>query len=280
MSRSLMNRLPDILARAAVRASEAMHALGVRPGHSSMAWSTRQPTHARACATEQPDHESVRLQTGHDLALLLNSLIISPQRPSLRGQVGFLWLRSEPSQPLAEVTAGQAGAVAASELALSQAWLGDLAMRLFVARELLAPSALLALTPVAGMGPCIPLMLKTVLDSDPSRVTTGAHGAGPTVLVCRKASTPGVRPAPVTRLHSPSLAQCLRDTQSMGRTALVMRPEAGILELQSAWQGDWLLTDPAPDTTRSLRGQLHQRAWARPPLIAERSVREPAAAWN
>ena len=153
-------------------------------------------------------------------------------------------------------------------------------MRLFVARELLAPSALLALTPAAGMGPCIPLMLKTVLDCDLSRVTTGVHGAGPSVFVCRKASTPGARSALVSRLHSPSLAQCLRDTQSMGRTALIMRPGPGILELQSAWQGEWLFTDPAPETTRALRGQLHQLAWDRPPLNANRGVREAVAAWG
>ena len=278
MSRSLLNRLPDILGRAAVRASEAMHALGVQPGHSTLAWSTRQST--RGDPLEDQEDEPVRLQTGHDLALLLNSLIVSPQRPSLRGQVGFLWLRAEPGQPLAGATATSMGRPAISDFALSQACLSDLALRLFVARELLAPSALLALTPTTGMGPCIPLMLKTVLGSDPFRVTTGAHGAGPTVLACRKASTPGPRPALASRLHSPSLAQCLRDTPARGRTALVMRPGPGILELQSAWQGDWLLTDPAPEAIRALRGELHQLAWARPPLTGSRNVREPTAAWN
>ena len=79
--------------------------------------------------------------------------------------MGFLWLRAAPSEPVTDATAMPAGTLAASDLALSQAWLSDLALRLFVARELLAPSALLVLTPATGLGPCIPLMLKTVLGS-------------------------------------------------------------------------------------------------------------------
>ena len=82
MSRSLLNRLPDILAHAAVRASEALHALGVRPGHSTMAWSYPPVHHVAHAPRSHAGDESTRLQTGHDLALLLNSLIISPQRPS------------------------------------------------------------------------------------------------------------------------------------------------------------------------------------------------------
>ena len=278
MSRSLLNRLPDILARAAVRSSEAMHALGLRPGASTLAWSTRQADDEGALAL--PDDGATRLQTGHDLALLLNSFIHNPQHPSLRGQVGFLWLRAEPSQPLAQATASPAGTPPTPDIALRQACLSDLALRLFVARELLAPSALVAVTPAPDLGTCIPLMLKTVFGNDPFRVATGAHGAGPTVLACRPASTPGARPALASRLHSPSLAQCLHETPAMGRTAVVMRPGADILDLQAAWSGDWLLTDPEPDAIRTLRGQWSQRAWARPSRFTSRIAREPGTAWG
>jgi hypothetical protein len=278
MSRSLLNRLPYILARAAVRSSEALHALGVKPGQPAAEclpfWSRS------AHDSIPPDDESTRLQTGHDLALLLNSLITSPQRPSLRGQVGFLWLRATPSQPLTDARGAPTGALSASDLALSQAWLSDLALRLFVARELLPPSALLVLTPTSGLGTCIPLMLKTVLGCDPFRVTTGDPDGNPVVLACRTASAPGLRPATLPRHQIPTLTQCLRDTPVTGRTAMVMRPGPGILDLQPAWWGDWLLTDPDPVAIRALRSRLSHRAWDSPPSLGVRGAREPAAAWG
>ncbi|QCB47494.1 hypothetical protein [Hydrogenophaga sp. PAMC20947] len=278
MTRSLLNRLPDILARAAVRSSEALHALGVKPGQPATDWLPfRSPS---ACAWSPPDGESTRLQTGHDLALLLNSLIASPQRPSLRGQVGFLWLRATPSQPLTDARGAPTGALSSGNLALGQSWLSDLALRLFVARELLAPSALLTLTPTIDLGPCIPLMLKTVLGCEPFRMTSGGPDGNPVVLACRTSSAHGQRPATLPRHQIPTLIQCLRDTPITGRTALVMRPEPGILGLQPAWWGDWLLTDPDPAAIHALRNRLNHQTWASPPRLGTRGAREPAAAWG
>ncbi len=278
MTRSLLNRLPDILAHAAVRSSEALHALGVRPGQSPMAWAYHRSNDA--CVQSRSAEASTRFQTGHDLALLLNSLIAGPQRPSLRRQVGFLWLRAAPSETVGDARATPAGTLGASDLALSQAWLGNLALRLFVARELLTPSALLVLTPTTGLGTCIPLMLKTVLGVEPVCVPNTTPDGPPMVLACRLSATPNLRSAPLPRHQVPTLAQYLRDTPPTGRTAMVLRPTPGILELQSAWWGDWLLTDPEPTAIRALRSQLTQRAWEASRPHGARSVRESIASWG
>lgn len=278
MTRSLLNRLPDILAHAAVRSSEALHALGVRPGQSPMAWAYHRSDDASV--QSRAAEASTRFQTGHDLALLLNSLIAGPQRPSLRRQVGFLWLRAAPSETVGDSRAAPAGTLGAHDLALSQAWLGDLALRLFVARELLAPSALLVLTPATGLGPCIPLMLKTVLGVEPVCVPNTAPDGPPTVLACRLSTTPHLRTVPLPRHQTPSLAQYLHDTPVTGRTAMVLRPGTSFQQLQPAWSGDWLLTDPDPAEIRALRSQLDRRAWALPPRVGSRGVQEPVAAWG
>lgn len=278
MTRSLLNRLPDILAHAAVRSSEALHALGVRPGQSTMAWAYH-PTsggNVQNLSTEG----STRLQTGHDLALLLNSLIAGPQRLSLRRQVGFLWLRAEPSEPMKGAQATPVGTLDAGDLALSQAWLSDLALRLFVARELLAPSALLVLSPVSGLGACIPLLLKTVLGCDPVMLRNPAPNGPPMLLACRLSNVAHPRTTPLSRHQVPPLAQYLRDTPVTGHTALVMRPGPGLLELQAAWSGDWLLTDPDPATVLALRKQWVPALSLDAPPPRAHSAGEPDPAWR
>ena len=256
MSQSLPNRLPGILARAAVRSSEALYALGVRPGQRKTPWSSPHAVDNSAWPMASELH--TRLQTGHDLDLLLDNVIGGPRSPSLRGRVGVLWLRAEPSQPRVAAFEAPARTPCADDLALSQAWLSDLAVRLFVARELLAPSALVALTTPTDLGTCIPQMLKTLLGSDPQRLALNTPD-GPTILVCRMGATTGSRRALVHRQHTLSLPQCLRDTPAAGRTAMVMRPDACILDLQPAWSGTWLLTDPEPAAIGALCGQLGHR---------------------
>ena len=276
MTRSLLTRLPDIVARSAVRASEAMHTLGVKPGPLNEAC-TPAP---EAGAWPRIDEEPTRLQTGHDLALLLNSLIASPQRPSLRGQVGFLWLRATPSEPLSATRDAPGGKPDLEDITLGQAWLSDLAVRLFVARELLAPSALLVLTPTTGLGNCIPLMLKAVMGCEPFRVTSANADSSPLVLACQRPASPAPRVPARAPHHIPSLAQCLSETHHNDRTAVVMRPGADILNLQASWAGDWLLTDPDPSRIRTLRSQLDRQAWALPARFSNRGVQEPVAAWG
>lgn len=265
MPPSLLNQLPDIVDRAARCARETLSALDGRSTRVK-----RVPGGCSPVACPALDARSdARCWVGRDIPTLLDLLTGVGQQPSLKGRVGFVWLATEAKQGH-----GRSDGLwrhssdlpwrAEDTPVSAQRTLSHLALRLFIARELVEPSALIAVTPVPGMGDCIALLMEAVFGRRPAWTLHETHEPRQPLLVCRNRT--GCHAAIGRhRRHipgSPTLSELLAETKTEGLTALAMRAGRNVLPLLGAWEGEWIVVDPDPLAVALLRAQVGQRQLA------------------
>ena len=252
MTRSLLNRLPDIMGKAALRSAEALHALGLAPGLDRAGRPSAPFSPARQTPASQDKAPRRQLWVQRDLPALLTLLTGTNTQPSLWHRVGFLWLSSGSGDPAREQVTPSPEHV----LPEGQALLSDLALRLFVARELFSPCATVAVTPHPGLASCTRLLMQAVLGSPAHWSRMDERPSAQTLLTCTR-STQGTpqtrRPGPATVW---SLSQYLKRTATPELAALVLSPGRGAAHLLWNWPGDWVITHPDRHALALLRQQL------------------------
>ena len=245
MTRSLLNRLPDIFACAAVRSSEAMHALGLRPG--------------QRCSVDIPaldpgvaPHWGLHLSG--DVAALMGMLAGQAPFPRVRQRLGLLWLSMQPPP-------NPPGSVQAPESLQSHhaSLIADFAHRLLLGRELLGPSALVVVEGTPDLAEGISLVMQTIFGHKPQwKKFDGSPGA-PSVLVCPADVACGAwLNARSARLGAGThLLEWLREVPTENATALALGPHLDLSEVWPAWRGGWVVThaDPVAFDRLQLQGR-------------------------
>lgn len=246
MTRPLLNRLPDIFACAAVRSSEAMHALGLRP--------------EQRCRVDTPAMDFAvaphwDLHLSGDVAALMGMLAGQAPFPRVRQQLGLLWLSTQP--PMCQLGSMQAPESLQSRHA---SLIADFAHRLLLGRELLSPSALVVVEGTPDLAEGISLVMQTVFGHKPQwKKFDGSPGA-PSVLVCPADASCGAWPNIRNARHGAGthLLQWLREVPTENATALALGPHLDLSEVWPAWRGGWVVTHADPAVFERL--QLQCRA--------------------
>jgi hypothetical protein len=231
MTRSLLSRLPDIFACAAVRSSEAMHTLGLRPG---------QCFHGLVAANDVSEASKWRFHVSGDMAALLGMLAGQQPFSCMRQELGFLWLST---QPLCEGMDAQQVSPKRDATLLS-----DFSHRLLLARELLSPSALVAVECTPGLEEGVSLVMQTVFGQQPHWTKLDDRPHAPPVLLCTAGTTDrawATRCGPRHGKRS-SLLHWLSDAPSSGCTALALGPTLDLSDVWRAWRGRWVVTHADP----------------------------------
>lgn len=249
MTRSLLSRLPDIFACAAVRSNEAMHALGLRPGQCVASVTT---------ASEDGAAPSWRLHRASDMSALLSMLAGQAPFLPMRKRLGLLWLSTQPVQGISAL-AGEQEAWQKRDVAL----LSDFAQRLLLARELLSPSALVVVESAAGLEEGISFVMQTIFGQRPQWMKIDERPDAPLVLMCpvgaaHSAWSAGRRHSQINRTN---LLQWMSEGPKDYLTALALSPHLDLNEVWRAWRGRWVVThaDPVAFERLELRSaELHR----------------------
>jgi hypothetical protein len=243
MPRSLLSRLPDIFASAAVRSSEALHALGLGPGQRACCVITV----AEDCAAPR-----WRFHPSSDMSALLGLLAGQAPFPSMRQQLGLLWLSTGPAPGATPDPETQQ-----VSLRRDASLLSDFSQRLLMARELLSPSALVVVEPAAGMEECIALVMQIIFGHRPQWTKIDDSPDAPQVLMCAFSATDSKWPTSRHQGHRawPNLTQWLRDAPIENRTALALCPGLDLTKVWGSWGGSWVVTHPDSWAFGQLRDQ-------------------------
>ena len=241
MTRSLLSRLPDIFAGAAVRSSEAMHALGLKPG---------QCLHDRVAVTESDAPPAWRFHAASDVTAVLGLLAGQSPFPRLRAQLGLLWLSSLPTTSL-----GLDGQAASHKRDASL--LSDFAHRLLLARELLGPSALVAVECTPGLEEGLSLVMQTVFGQRPIWTKVDERLGAPQVLLSPVGAADNVWSHRFGQRQGQrsSLLHWLRDAPLGCSAALALGPTLDLSEVWRAWRGRWVVTHPDAGVLAQLQQQ-------------------------
>jgi hypothetical protein len=246
MTRSLLSRLPDIFASAAVRSSETLHALGLGPGQRVLSVNT---------AVEHGAAPRWQFHPTSDMSALLSLLAGQAPFAPMRRQLGLLWLSTQPVQGTLRSADG---------LDVSQkheaAQLCDFAHRLLLARELLSPTALVVVEPSDGIEEGIVLVMQTIFGERPQWTQIDASPDAPQVLMCPVSGNDSQWPTGRYQRPRawPNLSQWLRDGPTENRMALALCPGLDLTEVWGAWRGRWVVTHPDPGACNRLRDQVER----------------------
>ena len=276
MTRSLLNRLPDIMGKAALRSAEALHALGLTPGLDRAGRPSAPLSPARQAPEGQDRAPRRQLWVQRDLPALLTLLTGTNTQPSLRHRVGFLWLSSSSGDPSREQLAPSPEHVPPEGHAL----LSDLALRLFVARELFSPRATVAITPHPGLAACTRLLMQAVLGRPAHWSRMDECPSAQTLLACTRS------PQGTLQMRRPgsaavwSLTQYLKHTATPELAALVLTPGRGAAQLLWNWPGDWVVTHPDRHALALLRQQLAHQPASPATYWSAGNVQAPPPSWG
>ena len=231
MTRSLLSRLPDILACAAVRSSEAMHTLGLRPG---------QCFHRLGAVNDVSAAPKRQFHVSDDIAALLGMLAGQQPFSCMRQELGLLWLSTQPVSD----GMGEQQVSAKRDATL----LSDFSHRLLLARELLSRSALVVVECTPGLEEGVALVMQTVFGQQPHWAKLDERPHAPPVLLCTVGATERTWPARCSPSHGnrSSLVHWLSDAPLSGRAALALGPTLGLSEMWRAWHGRWVVTHVDP----------------------------------
>lgn len=259
MERSLLNRLPDIMALARQRARE----LSAPPARSTTPARLRQhPGWPVAQVRPAPDdHRQVTLLCGDELTVMAG-LLTGQARPdgAMAGRVALVWLPAD-----ADVPADSADPPL-SAVQVRVRHLIDLSTRLFLARSLLRDGGRLVVSATDDPDRCTERLMAGVFD-DVRRLGPRDRFAHAPALYLAGPDMP-----------APSLSpeHLVRDGSRRGDTVLVLR--AGVCSAQwvAALDRNWVLVQPEPLGFALLREhivarQMGQKRW--------RIVSEDRRAW-
>lgn len=190
MRPSLLSRLPDVITMARERARDLLGRLdsAARPPSP---WQNHHHHDAAQWLPSARGGHAARLLVDSDLRAMLELLRADGAASDWRGRTQFIWLDGS--------GAGEASS-ARHEMALFPAarWLLDqpgvlrpylLALRLYIARELLAPDAVVAVSGEPDPDGCMAHILRAVLSHRAHWVVGHAPAAASRALACRVART-------------------------------------------------------------------------------------------
>lgn len=248
MERSPLYRLPDIVALARERARTLMAQHGAPPVRAS------------ALAPEN-DRRRVRLLSGDPLAVMLGLLQGQRHAQSLRAQVALIWMAQAdaPSSPMNALPLSPAQRRAVELL--------DLAVHLFVARELLARDGVLALPVAIDPERCVERTLLAVFGHAAELRHPDPAGPEHRVYLSR-ASTAAPEPP-----HGPALLRDLVAHHAAPGTPVLVAPaDAACAPWVAALDRHWLLVQPDALRFALLREQVI--AWQMRHALAEEPPEE------
>lgn len=260
MTPSLLNLLPDIVRAAALRSAEALRMLGPTPATNG----TWQPTTPFSSVQQPPPGPARpptrRMWVQRDVPAMLTLLAGQGNEPSHRHKIGFLWLSSLHRTPSDDAISGWPEHPRSPAHTL----LHDLTLRLFVARELFSPGAIIAITVHPGLEDCTRLLVQAVLGLPAIWTRCNERTAAPGVLVCTSRHEGMSAAKSRGRRVALPLTQQLRRLATPELTALMLTPGRCAAGLLQDWPGHWIVTHANPDALAQLQQQLALQKPPRP----------------
>lgn len=244
MNRSMLNRLPDIVALARQRARELWtHSTQARTSHRRPAWSV-----ARLAAETDAGHR-VSLLCGDDLSVMSGLLSGQAQDGPLAGRVSLVWLSDSAALPPDSLN------TPITSMQARVRRLIELSTRLFLARDLLVAQGALVVTTDTDPDRCAERLLGAVFGhtralapEKNNTLSTRAYLAG--------ASVPENLPV---RSGPTLLGDLVRSCTGCDDHVLVMGAQPACATWVASLQRRWVLAQSQPLTFSVLREHIIAR---------------------